>query len=310
MNTHPLATLLLALGLLLPATVVAVGDQQATPGPDRDASPEGVIIDRLIESPLEQTDLPCSAATVALTRITLPAGETTATPFGTHLFFVESGALTVQEYAPLPVIGTPEPWSEWEEIGPAGPPVTHEAGDQFLVTPPDGPQPPTITNEGTEPAVALVVSIADTAGHGQDGLWRDRVLLVEPLVAAAPVRVDALPGASLHVSLVRVRYDRGASVDFDNKHTFPKGLSARLLAVESGVLNLQADHAAWYRPAGAALEELPPTTQVALATGDQLLVPGYGTIATRNVARGPSAALMITISQVSGIVPPVPDRPC
>jgi hypothetical protein len=297
---------LLAVGLLLPS-IAAAAERQATPAPDQEASSQELTTDRLISSPLEQTDLPCSADTVALTRITLPPGQAAAAPFGTHLFFVESGALTVQEYVARP---TGEPMSEHGEIVPAGPPVTHETGEQFLVTPPDGPQPATITSDGTESAVALVVSIADMAGQGQDGLWRDRSLLVEPLVAEAPVRVESVPGTSPHVSLVRVRYDRGASFDFDTKHMWPSGLFAQLLTVESGALNAQADRAARYRPAGAAPQELPPSARVSLLPGDLLGVDGPGTIATRNVARGPSAALMITISQVSGIVPPVPGRPC
>ena len=301
-----LAVLLLALGLLLPAPAKAT-ERQATPGPDQEATSQGVTTDHLIESSLEQMDLPCSADTVALTRVTLSPEAAAEALNGAHLFVVEAGALTVQEWVHIPPPGPGTPIPFWPFVA-AGPPVTHETGDQFLVGA-DGPAPPTITNEGAEPAVALVVSIVASGGYGLGELltgWTS----VEPLIAEAPVRVDSLPGTRPHVSLVRVRYDRGASFDFDLDHRLVLGPTTRLLAVESGALNVQADHAAQYRPAGAAPQELPPNARVSLLPGDQLFVGVPGTIATHNVARGPSAALMITISQVSGIVPPVLDGPC
>ncbi len=253
--------------------------------------------DHLIESSLEQMDLPCSADTVALTRVTLSPEAAAEALNGPHLFVVEAGALTVQEWVHIPPLVLVRPYLSGRSSRPARPSRMRRA-IEFLVGA-DGPAPPTITNEGAEPAVALVVSIVASGGYGLGELLTDW-MSVEPLIAEAPVRVDSLPGASPHVSLVRVRYDRGASFDFDLDHRLVLGPTTRLLAVESGALNVQADHAAQYRPAGAAPQELLPESAGLTAAGRPAFVGVPGTIATRNVARGPSAALMTRSGRSAG----------
>ncbi|MGH2533244.1 MAG: hypothetical protein ACRDJW_13175 [Thermomicrobiales bacterium] len=273
---------------LLPSPWAAAATRQATP------RPEGVTVDQIIEATLDWHTLPRAIDTLALVRATLPAGATAAALNGAHLVLVESGALTVQEFARayVPPAGTPGPV---HENVPAGPPVTHGAGDQFLVVD-DGVSPPAITNAGTEPAIALVVSIAFTGGN-RIGESLTGWTVVEPLAVAdatgvgpplfAAGRLDTAP---ISVALDRASYERATSLDFIWVES-----AARLFAVETGALNVLVIDPALYMPAVASPKQLPATSRVSLTRGDQLLVPAPGRIATRNVARGPSVVLIVTV---------------
>jgi hypothetical protein len=295
-----LVVVLLAFGLLLPATAAATY-RQATPGPDRSSLSEGVTVDRLIEATLDWIGLPMSVDTLALTRVTLSPGAEASALNGSHLVFVESGALTVQEYARIypPPTGTPAPV---HEDVPAGPPVTYGTGEQFLAYY-DVVSPPSITNEGEEPAVALVVSVAATGGGSiADSLtgWAE----VEPLAVEDAARMGpplfpagGLGADPLAVALERRTYERAeADPSLPPPYENAEWRGARLIAVESGALNVRSGVPALYRPAGAAPQALPSGAQVSLVPGDQLLALAPGRIATRNVARGPSTALFVTVA--------------
>ncbi|MGH2531395.1 MAG: hypothetical protein ACRDJW_03715 [Thermomicrobiales bacterium] len=222
----------------------------------------------------------------------LPPGAEATAWTAAHLFFVESGTLTVQAHARayLPPTGTPGPVHE--EV-PAGPPVTYDAGDQFLVFY-DVASSPTIANHGAEPAVALVVTLAVTSRSStREPLTGGAI--VEPLAVAGVARVGPplvtagrLGAEPISVALVRASYERGANFDIGEP-------AARLLAVESGALNVLVSDPAFYAPADAAGKPLPSDARVSLAPGDHLLVPAPGRISTQNVARGPIAVFIVTI---------------
>jgi hypothetical protein len=282
-----LAVLLLALSLLLPAAATATG-RQATPGLDPGRSSGEATSDRLTEASLAGCDLPSEVDTLALARVTLPPGATATAVGGAHLFFVESGALTFRQSARAD-----------------GPPVTYGAGDQFRVSY-DVASPPAITNEGTGPAVALVVSLAVTGGNGIEesltGWAAVELLAVADAASVAPLDpANWAPWQTIAVSLTRVSYERGASYDIREP-------VARLLAIDSGAVNVVVAGPALYTPADDAAQSLPATARVSLTPGDQLLVPGNDRISTRNVARGPSAVLIVMVSWIYTFVPvPVTD---
>src|SRR5215207_2041177 len=146
--------LLLALGLLAPQVTLATA-RQATPNADLDAPIKGVTIDRLIEATLGPFDLPHTVDTLALTGLIFPPGAAVTAAQGTHLVFVEAGSLTVQEYLIPPPGGAGTPVLD---VIPAGPPVTYEAGESFLVSD-VGAAPATVSEARAEPAAALVVSL-------------------------------------------------------------------------------------------------------------------------------------------------------
>ncbi len=300
-----LAVLLLALGLLLPATLVAASDRQATPGSDRDAPPEGVTIDRLIETTMSLTDMGGPADTLALTRVTLSPGAQAAATNGAHLFVVEAGALTVQEYAYFPPT---EEYIPLIPFGPVGSPVTYQAGEQFRLTG-TGPVPPEVTNAGTEPAVALVVSVVGSGGYGLDVLltgWS----AVEPL-AVEDDGLDWLltgainvPSEHLSVALDRVHYEDGAGrgpegdlvdeamIDLGEVVAEP---GARLLAVESGALNYLVGDPALHQRPGEPPTQTSASSRISQVPGEQVLVLAPGRMLTRNVGRGPSEVLILTV---------------
>ncbi|MGH2557417.1 MAG: hypothetical protein ACRDJH_00020 [Thermomicrobiales bacterium] len=296
-HARALGVLLLALNLL-PPMVVAATARQATPSPAESTLPDEVTVDLLIEATLEWHTLPRALNTLALSRATLPPGAEATTLNGAHLFFVESGALTVQAHARAygPPTGTPGPV---HVDAAAGPPVTHRAGDQFLVSY-DVASSPTIANEGAEPAVALVVSIA-VRSPSSTGEPLTGGAVVEPLAVAGAARVGPplltagkLGAAPISVALVRASYERGANFDIGEP-------AARLLTVESGALNVLVADPAFYAPADAAGKPLPPDARVSLAPGDQLLAPAPGRISTRNVARGLSAVLIVTVGTAAAV---------
>lgn len=278
---------------LLPEVATAAVARQATPSPEQGALAEGVTADPLVEAALDWHGLPRGLNTLALARLTLPPGVETSAENGAHLFVVESGALTVQEYARAypPPTGTPGPVHV--EV-PAGPPVTYRAGDQFL-TLYDVASAPTIANEAAEPAVALVVSLA-VRSPVSPGEFLTGGEVVEPLAVSGAARVGPpLLGAGdfgaepISVALVRVSYERGATLDI------VEAPAARLLVVESGALNVLVADPAFYAPVEGVGKPLPADARISLVPGDQLLVPAPGRVATRNVARGPSAVLIVSV---------------
>jgi hypothetical protein len=285
--------LLLVFGLLLPA-VAAAAERQATLSSDPVPLAAGVRIDRLIESTLGPLDLPPTVNTLALARVTLRPGATARAYDGAHQFVVEAGVLTVQDQAhmPPPPPGTP---GVHQDV-PVGPAVTHGAGEQFFVAHSGVYPPATITNEGEEEAVALMVSISITGGAGLAGLltgWD----VVEPLAVADAADVSlpmsealGLDAEPFAVALDRVSYDRGATLDFIWVDS-----AGRLFAVESGALNVLAIDPAIYEAAGDGPKRLQATTRVSPLPGDLLFVPAPGRIATRNVERGPSTVLIVTV---------------
>jgi hypothetical protein len=212
---------------------------------------------------------------------------------GAHLFVVESGALTIKWY-----LGgdnpPPGPGPDYVDL-PGGSSV-YTVGDQLLVSYVETP-PLMMTNEGTEAAVALVVALTATGGNPiGDSLTGEAV--VEPLAVAdaaqvgPPLSTAGEAGAErIAVSVVRVRYERGASVDIlDILEP-----AAPLLAVEAGTLNVAVTDPALLTPAGGAPQQLPPDARVSLVPGDQLLVPAPGRMSIRNVGRGPSTVLIVTV---------------
>jgi hypothetical protein len=87
--------------------------------------------------------------------------------------------------------------------------------------------------------------------------------------------------------------DRSMSPSFED---FDRG--ARLVVVEAGALNVRLGYPALYRPAGAAPQALHSDALVSLVPGDQLMVLAPGRIGTRNVARGESTVLILTVGTV------------
>jgi hypothetical protein len=308
------AALLVVLTLLLPATVVAT-DRQATPGSAPASLPAGVAVARLIEATLDTLDLPANVDTLALARVTLSPGTTAKARLGAHLFVVEAGALTVQEFAhlPPPPSGTPDASVDV----PVGSPVTHGAGDQFLVVS-EVVAEPTIGNEGAEPAVALVVSLAATGSAGIEGSltgWS----AVEPLAGADATNVylDQLLAAAiasgrgrLSVALDRVHFEEGAGrgpggelvdeamIDVGRIIADP---GQRLIAVEAGAMNYLLVDPALFRRADEAPQQVPGMSRISQLPGDQLLVLNSGRMLTRNVARGPSTVLIVTIDDATPV---------
>jgi hypothetical protein len=309
-----IALLLLALGLLLPATAVAA-ERQTTPGSTALPLPAGVAVDRLIDATLDSLDLPANVETLALARVTLAPGATAKARVGVHLFIVEAGALTVQEYAhlPPPPSGTPEVSVDV----PVGSPVTHDAGDQFLVVSGVVAEP-AIGNEGAEPAIALVVSLAATSGGDIEGFLTNWSA-VEPIAVedATNVYLDQLLAAAvasgrgrLSVALDRVHYAEGAGrgpggelvdeamIDIGSVIADP---GTRLIAVETGAMNYLVVDPALFRRAGEAPQQVPGRSRVSQLPGDQLLVLNSGRMLTRNVARGPSTVLIVTIADTTPV---------
>jgi hypothetical protein len=311
-----------ALGLVLPAAARAI-DRQATPGPEPHPLPEGVTVDRLIDARLGASDLLAAVDTVALARVTLSPGATATAANGAHLFVVEDGAMTVQAYARayLPPTGTPGPV---HEDVPAGPPITYVAGDQFLVSY-DVASSPSIANEGSEPAVALVVSLAATGDAGiEDSLtgWSAVELLavedaadggLDPELFAAIVVGDV----RLPVALDRVRYDdgagRGPGGELVDEAMIDLGeivteSGARLLVVEAGALNYLVGDPALLRRPGEAPQQVPASSRISQVSGEQVLVRYPGRMLTRNVGRGPSTVLIVTVGPAMRACDPGPCR--
>jgi hypothetical protein len=282
--------LLLALGLLRPAVAAATASQ---------ATPAAVATARLGEASLCGGHLPPAVDTLALARVTFAPGATATVAHGAHLFVVASGALTVETLlrAYVSPHGTPGPV---HVDVPAGPPAAYAAGKRFVVAADAAPQT-AIVNGARQPAVALVVSVADTAGAGigasLTGFADVELLAVAAATVGAPLDPPGWSNTTaIGVSLTRVEYDPGGRHDV-------LGPAGRLLAVDAGAVNARVDGAAWHAPADAPARVLPPTARVSLAPGDALLVPGPDPIATRNVARGPSALLVVTVGQIYTVVP-------
>jgi hypothetical protein len=275
----------------------------------RGAPPEGVTTERLIEETLGWQNLPITVDTVAVSRVTLAPGAEATAGNGAHLFVVESGTLTVQDFARAYGAPTGTPGPVHEDV-PAGPGVAYGSGEQFAVATRGG-IPPVIANAGSEPAVALVVSLAQTGGIGIDGSlpgWST----VEPLVVEDAALVGlfvaqaGLLGAEpLAVSLVRANYEDGAGrgpgrelIDDEamiGVDGFITVSGARLLAVESGALNYIVLDPALHRRLDRDPAEVPAMARLSQIPGDQLLVVAPGRMLTRNVGRGPSAVLILTI---------------
>jgi hypothetical protein len=298
---------------LLPPSVAAAAAQAATPDPG--TPPAGVTIDHLIASTLDRQDLRTGFNALLLERIILAPGATATVGVGAHLFVVEAGALTVAgqvqpraEPAVAPCTAAPPPPGGSATPGQAtgapveatpAPSVTHGAGEQFLVVA-DNASSPAITNEGAGPAAALVVSIAATGCNPTNQTVSgeaDVVVLVDTGVARVgqPLVTAGREGAEpIAVALDRVRYDRGARLDLTDP-------AARLLVGESGAVNVRvADPASYFRAASPGLlQPLPATARVSLVADDYVLLPAPGRVSTRNVARGPSEVLILTIATAS-----------
>lgn len=258
--------------------------------------PAGIATDQLVTARMGAHDLPPTVDTLALARVTLPPGATAAAVNGAHYFLVEAGALTVRKFI-VPggeIPGTsPTTAGDWTSI---------DFDDTY-----DEAAPPTITNEGTEPAAALVVSLAATGGAGIEAAltgWGN----AEPLAVADAAGVGPpLPAAGepvregIGVALVRVTYEPGASVHLLDVLES----TAFLLTVEAGELEFLVPNDALLTPAGGAPQRVRLDGRVSVAAGDQLLVPagppilsGFvplpGPITSRNVAAGPSSVLIVT----------------
>jgi hypothetical protein len=275
------------------------------------APPEGVTTDRLIEQTLGWQNLPVTVDTVALTRVTLAPGAVATAGNGAHLFVVESGTLTVQDFMRAYVAPTGTPGPVHEDV-PAGPAVTYAAGDRFAVASRGG-IPPAITNEGSEPAVALVVSIAQTGNITIDGSLPGWSAL-EPLAVEDAARVGSflveagrLSGSPIAVSLVRASYDEGAGKGpggelIDEAMIGIDGLVAesgtRLLVVESGAMNYLVVDPSLHRRPGEPPNQRPGMVRLSQIPGDQVLVAAPGRMLTRNVGRGPSVLLIVTLGPV------------
>jgi hypothetical protein len=298
--------LLLALALL-PSTVAVATARQATPAPQPRTLSEGAAADLLIEATLDQLDLPRTVDILALARVTLPPGVEATTGIGAHLFVVETGVLTAREYfhAPPPPPGSPPSSDVSTPYLPAGP---YHEGDQFLVR--SGvASPGGIANEGAIPAVALVVSLAVRNPDNPREILTGGAV-VEPLAVASATLVEPLPAGggvapvSISISLVRASYEEGAGrgpggelideamIAIDE---FIVETGARLLAVEAGALNVLIADPALLTPAGGAATQLPADARASLTPGDELFVLAPGRVATRNVARGPTSVLIVTI---------------
>ncbi len=242
--------------------------------------PAGIVPDLLITtSSIGSNDLPPTVDTLALARVTLPPGATAAAENGAHYFLVEGGALTVRKFI-APGVELPGGSAPATAGG-----LTYVDYDDTL----DEAAPPTITNEGTEPAVALVLSLAATGGAGLEAAltgWESvEVLAVADTASLGPpfpAAGESVRGG-IGLALVRVTYEPEVSVDL-GEVLEPATV---LLVVESGGLDVQVSEAALLTPAGGPPESLPPETPMSIAPGDQLLVPSPGRATTQNVARDP-----------------------
>jgi hypothetical protein len=238
--------------------------------------PEGVAVDEVLGE--SRIGLPPSVDALALTRIALPPGEAATAVDGSHLFIVESGELTVDEY-----------------IVPTDPPI-YGVGERFDVRYDE--TSPAITNEGAEPAVALVISLVRLGGASiMESLpgWQrvDGLALVDPASVDPPLLpTGGSDGGVIAVALVRVAYSAGASAEIPEILT----PAAHLLAVESGALDVQVADPALLTPAGGSAETLPSNTRVSLKPGDHLLVPGPGRVSTFNDAAGPASVLFLSLA--------------
>jgi hypothetical protein len=300
--------LLLALALL-PPTVAAAAARQATPSPDQDAPTQGVTTDRLIEATLGPFDVPLAVDILALTGLIFPPGAAVTAAKGTHLIFVEAGALTVQKDLISPPGGAPTP--VLDDIA-AGPPVTYDAGESFLVSD-VGAAPATVTNASAEPAaalvVSLVVSLSVTGGAGIAGALAGSAE-VFPLAVEAAARVGpplnprgVLDAEPIVVALERRSYEP-AEANPALSPPYERGEpAARLLAGEAGTVEVRARTDALYRPADANPVALTSGTPVALGPEDQLLVLAPGGIAIRNVVPVPSMVLIVSVGAAPS--PPV-----
>ena len=302
-----LVALLLALGLLAPQVATATA-RQATPNADRDTPSEGVTIDRLMEATLGSFDLPLKVDALALTGLIFPPGAAVTAAKGTHLVFVEAGALTVQEYLIPPPGGAGTPVLD---VVPAGPPVTYEAGESFLISD-VGAAPATVSEARAEPAAALVVSllvspsVTDGAGIA-DALAGTAEIFPLAIEAAARVGPPLYPRGMLDAEPILVALERRtyepAEADPSLSPPFERGdPAARLLAGEAGTVEVRARTDALYRPADADPVALTSGTPVSLGPDDQLLVLAPGGIAIRNVVPVPSMVLIVSV----GVAPSPP----
>jgi hypothetical protein len=227
--------------------------------------PEGVAADQLGQARLSGRDLPPTVDTLALSRATLPPGATARAVNGAHLFVVDAGALTTH-YEELPLSGS-----------------SSTAGDWFLIGNEETP-PKSITNEGTEPAVALVVSLAETGGAGVEVAlpgWGT----VEPLAVAdaagerSPLRAaGGAAGERIAVALVRVTYERAAGADLQD-------------------ILVPATHQLYLESGELVVQDLqnPDPMPAPLDPGGHLLVSAPGRMVTHNAARGPSTVLIVSV---------------
>ena len=277
------------------------GRRYSAGDPDLDAPSEGVTIDRLIEATLGPFDLPLTVETLALTGLIFPPGAAVTAAQGTHLVFVEAGSLTVQEYLIPPPGGAGTPVID---VVPAGPPVTYEAGESFLVSD-VGAAPATVSEARAEPAAALVVSLLDsrsvTDGAGIAGALAGSAEIF-PLAVEAAARVGpplnprgVLDSEPILVGLERRTYEP-AEADLALVPPFERGdPAARLLAGEAGTVEVRVRTDALYRPDAADPVALTSGTPVALGPDDQLLVLAPGGIAIRNVVPVSSMVLIESV---------------
>ena len=247
------------------------------------ALPAGVTADELGRAWLGRHDLPPNVDVLALVRVTLPPGATARAVNGAHLFLVEAGALT--DY--------------WEGLTLPG--YVSTAGDWFLIRHGETP-PKVLVNEGTEPAVALVVSLAATGGTGVTEAfpgWE----VVEPLAVADAASVspsllepDGSVAHDIGVALLRASFEPEASADLLDI----LDPAAYLLVGQTGALDVVAAVPVSFTPANGSLQQLPANEPVSLAPGDGLLVATPGRIATRNVAPEASSVLIVGVGPDNG----------
>jgi hypothetical protein len=287
---NPGADPLVTLRLCIRAPLADGGDGRE---PADDQADDAVSDERLLEETLGWGDIPPAVDRLAVSRVTLAPGETATATNGAHLFALEAGALTVQEYTRTYLLPTATA-NRLHEDAPAGPAIAYDVGFPFRVAARWG-VPPTITNDGTVPAVALVVSLVPDTGSGIEVAfpgWTE----VDPLASArmdyfGPVfgSIGGAGGSPIIVTLDRIAYDTGA------QRGFPRNAS-HLLVVESGTLEITSQDMTISTTAAGTPQPRLAYELISLGAGDAVQVPIPGGVIAQNVASGATISLIVTIS--------------
>jgi hypothetical protein len=246
-----------------------------------------LTIDRLIDSDIELLELPNGIDRVVVARWSLAPTTAPVLLPATSLVVVESGELTGHHAMTMRVYGnTATPGAAVHEDMVMEQTHTYGPGEQFAVYS-TYDLAVRVSNQGIMPVEGVIVSLLQERTR----FPQDSGISFTPIVDIA----DGPGLGDYTVSLARLSYPDDAEhlVSIENN-------ANAIVIIESGILNIQASATTLHHSAGSSVvepfgdTERIPGEHFNLLTGDWLL-SGPGTVATRNVERGPTTALVLTL---------------